>query len=68
MATLIVEVDDSKLEMVTGVLKAIGVSISKRNIKPENIPNQATVAAIKDARADKVTKAESVDKLFKVFD
>ncbi|WP_262884996.1 hypothetical protein [Mucilaginibacter arboris] len=32
MATLIVEVDDSKLEMVKGVLKAIAVSVHKKNI------------------------------------
>lgn len=65
MATLIVEVDDSKLEMVKGVLKAIGVNVNKKTVKAEKIPNRATVAAIKDARNGNVTKVKSVDEFFK---
>ena len=65
MATLIVEVDDSKLEMVKGVLKVIGVSVHKKNIKAEKAPNQATVEAIKDACTGKITNVKSVDEFFK---
>ncbi|WP_419802065.1 hypothetical protein [Mucilaginibacter sp.] len=65
MATLILKVEDSKLKMVKDVLKAIGVSVDQKHIKVENIPNDKTVRAIKDARNGKVTKAESVNELFK---
>lgn len=65
MATLIVEVDDNKLKMVKNVLKAIGVNVISKHIKVEKVPNETTVRAIKDARHDKVTKAKSVDELFK---
>ncbi|RYY06997.1 MAG: hypothetical protein EOP43_04545 [Sphingobacteriaceae bacterium] len=65
MATLIVEVDDNKLKMVKDVLKAMGVSVDKKSIKPEKAPNETTALAIKDARNGKVTKVESIDVLFK---
>jgi len=65
MATLIVEVDDNKLKMVKDVLKAIGVNVNKKTAKAEKMPNEITVQAVKDARNGKVTKAESVDELFK---
>jgi antitoxin component of RelBE/YafQ-DinJ toxin-antitoxin module len=65
MATLIVEVDDDKLKMVKDVLKAIGVSVNKKTAKTQKTPNEITVQAMKDARNGKVTKAESVDALFK---
>lgn len=58
MATLIVEVDDNKLKMVKDVLKAMGVSVEKA-------PNQITIQAIKDACNCEVTKADSVNNLFK---
>lgn len=65
MATLIVEVDESKLKMVKDVLKAIGVNVNKKTVKAEKTPNETTVAAIKDARNGKVTKVKSVDEFFK---
>lgn len=64
MATLIVEVDDSKLKMVKDVLKALGIRVNQTT-KSEKIPNQATVEAIKDARNGKVTRIKNVDKFFK---
>lgn len=67
MATLILEVEDSKLNMVKDVLKAIDVSVDQNHIKVENVPNEKTIRAIKDARNGKVTKAESVDELFKLI-
>lgn len=67
MATLIVEVDDGKLKMVKDVLKAIGVSVNKKHVKVEKVPNQITVNAIQDALNGRVTKAESVDNLFKAI-
>ena len=65
MATLIVEVDDSKLKMVKDVLKAIGVNVNKKNVKAEKTPNEITIQALKDAQNGKVTKAKSADDLFK---
>jgi len=67
MATLIVEVDDGKLKMVKDVLKAIGVSVNKKHVKVEKVPNQITVNAIEDALNGRVTKAESVDDLFRTI-
>ncbi|WP_299291148.1 hypothetical protein [uncultured Mucilaginibacter sp.] len=65
MATLIVEVDDSKLKMVKDVLKAIGVNVNKKNVKAEKTLNEITIQALKDAQNGKVTKAKSADDLFK---
>ena len=66
MATLIVEVDNTKLEMVKGVLKAIGLSVHEKNIKTEKVPNLDTIETIKDARNGKIIKAKSVGEFLKV--
>jgi mRNA-degrading endonuclease toxin of MazEF toxin-antitoxin module len=66
VATLIVEVDNTKLEMVKGVLKAIGLSVHEKNIKTEKVPNLDTIETIKDARNGKIIKAKSVGEFLKV--
>lgn len=65
MATLIVEVPDSQLKMVKDVLKAMGISVNKKNLKAEKTPNATTISAIKDARNGKIAKLKSVAGFFK---